>query len=139
MIRKAIIVLLTFGAIGAGFLWALSYWKPLGSESTTGEHSITVYVTNGQFMAEKKNTLLRRCVPIAWRTSWYYQDHGTLGMALRFPLSPFLILFSLYPAIAFVRGLLRRWQRRGRGLSIRCGYILEGNVSGVCPECGEAK
>ncbi len=44
-----------------------------------------------------------------------------------------------YPAIAFIRGPLRRYRRRRRGLCIRCGYNLEGNVSGVCPECGEAR
>ena len=30
---------------------------------------------------------------------------------------------------------LRR-QRRAMGLCVRCGYDLTGNVSGVCPECG---
>jgi len=30
---------------------------------------------------------------------------------------------------------LRR-QRRAKGLCVRCGYDLTGNVSGVCPECG---
>ena len=30
----------------------------------------------------------------------------------------------------------RRWGREGR--CIKCGYDLTGNVSGRCPECGEA-
>lgn len=51
---------------------------------------------------------------------------------------PVLVLAS-YPAIAFIRSPLRRWRRRRRGLCIRCGYNLEGNVSGVCPECGDAR
>jgi hypothetical protein len=30
------------------------------------------------------------------------------------------------------------WERRWRdGLCLRCGYPLRGNISGVCPECGE--
>jgi hypothetical protein len=31
-----------------------------------------------------------------------------------------------------------RRRRRERGLCAGCGYDLRGNVSGVCPECGEA-
>ena len=49
------------------------------------------------------------------------------------------VVLLLFPTIAFIRGPLRRWRRRKRGLCIRCGYNLEGNVSGVCPECGEAR
>lgn len=46
------------------------------------------------------------------------------------------VLFAAYPTLAFVRGPVRRWRRRRRGLCVRCGYNLTGNVSGVCPECG---
>ena len=49
---------------------------------------------------------------------------------------PFL-LFVTYPAIAFIRGPLRRHGRREKGLCVRCGYDLTGNASGVCPECGK--
>ena len=45
---------------------------------------------------------------------------------------------SRHPDIAFVRGPERRWRRHRQGQCIRCGCNLEGNVSGVCPECGEA-
>ena len=46
------------------------------------------------------------------------------------------ILFAAYPALTFVRGPLRRRRRRKRGLCLKCGYNLTGNVSGICPECG---
>jgi len=45
-------------------------------------------------------------------------------------------LIGLYPLIAFVQGPLRRWRRRRKGLCIKCGYDLTGNVSGTCMECG---
>ena len=48
------------------------------------------------------------------------------------------VLFGAYPATVFIRGPLRRWRRHRKGLCIRCGYNLEGNVSGVCSECGRA-
>ena len=28
-------------------------------------------------------------------------------------------------------------RQRKKGLCLKCGYNLTGNVSGVCPECGE--
>ena len=48
-------------------------------------------------------------------------------------------IFAAYPMLAFFRGPLRHWRRRRKGLCLKCGYNLEGNVSGVCPECGEAR
>jgi len=53
------------------------------------------------------------------------------------PLWVPFILFSIYPAIAFIRSPYRRYRRRKKGLCLKCGYNLTGNVSGVCPECGE--
>ena len=54
------------------------------------------------------------------------------------PLYGPLVLFSAYPTIAFIRGPLRRYRRRRKGLCLRCGYDLTGNVTGVCSECGQA-
>lgn len=53
-----------------------------------------------------------------------------------FPFWAPCMLFAAYPTLAFIRGPVRRWRRRRKGLCIRCGYNLQGNVSGVCPECG---
>ncbi len=50
-------------------------------------------------------------------------------------LSALLLLFSAYPIVAFIRGPLRRYRRRRKGLCVQCAYDLTGNVSGVCPEC----
>jgi hypothetical protein len=40
------------------------------------------------------------------------------------------------PALAYVRGPLRRSWRGRRNQCVECGYSLAGNSSGVCPECG---
>jgi len=48
------------------------------------------------------------------------------------------IAFAIYPVLAFIRGPLQRWQRRRTGRCVNCGYDLTGNISGVCPECGQA-
>ena len=55
---------------------------------------------------------------------------------LHLPVSMPMLLFAAYPTIAFIRGPLRRWRRRRRGLCTKCGYDLTGNTTGVCPECG---
>lgn len=58
---------------------------------------------------------------------------------LNLPLWIALLLFGTYPAIAsigFIRGPYRRWRRQRKGCCPSCGYNLKGNVSGVCPECG---
>jgi len=46
-----------------------------------------------------------------------------------------LLVLAACPAIAFIRGPLRRYRRRKHCLCVRCGYNLTGNVSGTCPEC----
>lgn len=66
-----------------------------------------------------------------------YPDRIYRSAHIVVPLWMPLVVFGSYPAIAFIRGPLRRWRRRKRGLCIRCGYDLEGNISGTCPECGE--
>ena len=53
------------------------------------------------------------------------------------PLWLVTVVLATYPTIAFIRGPLRRRRRRKRGQCLHCGYSLEGNVTGVCPECGE--
>jgi hypothetical protein len=46
------------------------------------------------------------------------------------------LLLAAWPVLAFICGPLRRRRRRKKGLCVRCGYNLTGNVSGTCPECG---
>ena len=62
-----------------------------------------------------------------------YQQAGWI-ITIPFLLIAFLI--GLYPLMTFLRGPLRRWRRRRRGLCVNCGYNLTGNVTGVCSECG---
>ena len=49
---------------------------------------------------------------------------------------PPLVLATVSYIVA--RPLIRVRNRRRRGLCVTCGYDLRGNVSGVCPECGQA-
>jgi len=56
-----------------------------------------------------------------------------------------VVLIVAVMAVAWLSAwyFLERWfardrMRRAKGLCRNCGYDLTGNVSGVCPECGEA-
>ncbi len=60
------------------------------------------------------------------------------GISIRTPWWFASGLLVIYPTVAFLRGPGRRWLRCRRGLCVKCGYDLMGNVSGVCPECGSA-
>ena len=59
----------------------------------------------------------------------------------------FFVLPMWMPTVLFAMAfwICRRfvyWRRRRRkrlGQCLNCRYNLEGNVSGVCPECGEAR
>lgn len=44
--------------------------------------------------------------------------------------------FLSVPLFAFSFLAIYRFWRRRRNQCVTCGYSLEGNVSGVCPECG---
>ncbi len=46
--------------------------------------------------------------------------------------------FLIYPLLAFIRGPLRRYRRRRRGLCRECAYDLRGTTEPRCPECGKA-
>ena len=66
---------------------------------------------------------------VKWNSGFRYYD-------VHFPLWMPFVLFAAYPTIACIRGPVRRYRRRKRGLCLTCGYNLTGNVSGVCSECG---
>jgi len=55
------------------------------------------------------------------------------------PIGSFLfaLALSMYAAGVTLRHTDIKGRRSARGLCIHCGYNLTGNVSGVCPECGE--
>lgn len=73
-------------------------------------------------------------------------DRQLMGAAVAYDYFPTgLLVVALWSwataaalAIAiFLSDRLRRRRRRRQGCCLNCGYNLTGNVSGVCPECGE--
>ena len=159
MIRKAIIVVLTLAAVGTGTLYAVSFarvitWRdrdpadilmpttwaqtriPLCFECQIRDGKIAaghVYKPCGnprnrqfRFAGIEFANLVEK-----WERGWLVEKAVLIAPAWILP-----VLFAAYPSIAFIRGPVRRHRRRKRGLCLKCGYDLTGNVTGVCSECG---
>lgn len=60
------------------------------------------------------------------------QSGNIQSCLLKIPLWMPFTLFATYPTIVFIRGPLRRYRRRRKGLCIYCGYNLTGNTTGIC-------
>ena len=54
---------------------------------------------------------------------------------LSFPIWLAVVAFAILPSKRFIAGMTDRTRQR-RGLCQACSYDLQGNISGVCPECG---
>ena len=79
---------------------------------------------------------------------FYYLDHWASGRTLdlqefpkmfivRMPIWPLLVMCMVFPMISMLCAARRRLRRKPPGHCRKCDYNLTGNVSGVCPECGE--
>ena len=100
-------------------------------------HAATCIWSNDLTLTDRKSTTLSDLG--FWKFRWtvsQYRIRRTYVLSL--PTLAVFILLATYPTIAFIRGPLRRRQRRRKGQCLQCGYSLEGNVSGVCPECGRS-
>ena len=140
MIRKIIIV--TMVSIAVGFLWLA--W--------------TAYV-DGEWDVPGDRYRLRRggwTYRLSWASSpltkrrcfgnepdWIVYRQGPIDIASKNfhwlsvrseALVTAAAILAAYPVIAFVRGPLRRYHRRKRGLCVACAYDLRGSPE-PCPEC----
>lgn len=124
--------------ISSGHL-QVSWFQPLGTDfSVEVEELYRELIKTGKLISY---------VPfLDARTNWGFGINRSSGLGVfgqthylaevTAPLWAPFILFAAYPTVAFIRGPLRRSRRRRKGLCLKCGYDLTGNVSGVCPECG---
>ena len=167
MIRKTVIVVLTLAAVGSGLLWVVgrvqAYRDPWKFEPMVwlDDASLRAYVDAGHLRARRTNTVnvgkqvtfpeifrgpgsgLRQLRDIRFLGFYLTTTEGSLAntrtvrTVVNLPLWMPCLVFVAYPTLAFIRGPLRRYRRRKRGLCVTCGYDLRGSPE-RCPECGEA-
>ena len=158
MIRKALILLLTTSAM---FCWSI--WFALHQISQRSALSVIVLpIEWGDPDGGTYRKVVFSAVRGTFSAYWYVQgnrsrpvrlfehrlgplraEQSVWGGSMRYHSVSIdgwaaAALLMIYPTLAFIRGPLRRWRRRRKGLCIKCGYDLTGNESGVCPECGTA-
>ena len=111
-----------------------------GSCDSSGRCSFQIPVAPAQF-CPRPGHWTNRSLDLIWDGAWSTSWGGGLTYRcrfdrFRFPLWILAVVPLAYPSLVFIRGPLRRWRRRRRGLCVNCAYNPTGNVSGVCPECG---
>lgn len=97
---------------------------------------ITVLHTTAGWTALPAGFTILRVNGFRHRSLGSFQLSNVKRTCVQFPFWFAFAVLATYPTIAFIRGPLRRYRRRRKGLCVGCGYDLTGNVSGVCPECG---
>ncbi len=147
MIRKAVIVALGMLAMGTCLAWIV---RPDSLELVPLQETEAGRLESHWVLFLHPGGLTIDYGPYTWLTpprkffspgfaGFGYAHHRTTNQEYRsfkIPYWALFVLFATHPAIAFIRGPVRRWQRRRRGLCLTCAYDLTGNESGVCSECG---
>jgi hypothetical protein len=141
MIRKSLLIVLTLGAVGCpiGCANALMSGRGFGY---IGDEGLFYIVSGGIIVGRLR--INNGSQEAGFRS--YYDDlddypllpcvqADALANVLFVPCWMPSLLLAGYPAITFARWRARRRRRRA-GRCAKCGYDLTGNVSGVCPECG---
>jgi hypothetical protein len=143
MIRKVVIVALSLLAVTVIILGLLSIWTSI--EIKRPEWRTNVKIEEGRLLIGQWYSVSSTDTPST--RMWIWGGMGFVcgldaGDPLRtnlicIPLWLPLVCVLIYPSYAFIRGPYRGYHRRRKGLCLKCGYNLTGNVTGVCPECGE--
>ncbi len=152
MIRTAIISICVVACTMTLVGWGLTYNKALllfsyfpSPPLSYGGVGCNITDSSVQFFCRKRSDSVSPTIEHSWG-GFAFKDEiqtpvtnrVTVNMrntVITAPTWAIAVLFGLYPAIAFIRGPMRRWRRCRKGHCSHCGYDLTGNVSGVCSEC----
>lgn len=150
MIRKILIVVLTVAAVGVYSLRYVSYFAPSPilfhlQDSIhvyhLGRRAMNITIRRGAFpQAQGWDSRYEKEFMIPWwfRIIRFKHPAPYTRWDVTIYVRPTIAILAAYPTFAFIHGSVRRRLRLRRGLCIKCGYDLTGNVSGACPECGKA-
>ena len=164
MIHRILTTVTTLLLLSAISLWIASYLQPyglryhrlntvnLGCQYWGG--NFRFFISDATYLSSRGRTPLdlkffgfiaksfpvRYDMPTSWHFAWNPLAKAGVrwGFEMLVPFWFLSMLFAVYPSFAIIRSPYRRRHlRRKKGLCLKCGYNLTGNVSGVCPECGE--
>lgn len=156
MIRKAIIVVLTLGAVLVGILTIALFFRPFPPGPNVYPWAVEAGIVDSDklhynweygriretfwfFRALRPHERHPSYSTVKYPGVWITKSDACQCIVWIWVPLAITAMFAAYPTIAFIRGPLRRWRRRKKGLCLNCGYDLTGNESGVCPECGTEK
>ncbi len=154
--RTVTLIALAVALLVIGAAWIPTYWWAFGFQDSSQRYEWFVVQGNLHINRFPPNYVASKIAPIGRWVGGFGVTRATLfqpvflphfhraGLAdWRFELPlylPFLVFATslaalcVYPRLPFAR---RRWRLK-HGLCVSCGYDLTGNVSGTCPECGQA-
>jgi hypothetical protein len=140
-------------------LWLRSYWLEEKIEWTTKSTSYYIHSASGLVLflyvtpSDAEPGILRYQSWTNQGQAWQpftFLSINRLGFTVfksatgrtRACVMPFWFLVCVtatasVPSVNCCRRYLRKRRCVKQGLCVKCGYNLTGNVSGVCPECGE--
>ncbi len=147
MIRKTLLVISIVLLVGTVGLWVRSYRVGDRISWVTAEYGYSFSSFGGRMWAGFEGPPVRELKgfrhipdsnvpPASWSALYRFaRRFTTKSIAVEFP---HWFPVGLLGVLAYVLGrpLLRARHRRRHNLCVKCGYSLEGNVSGTCPECG---
>lgn len=147
MIRTIYLSSLFCCACSLAVLGLASLWQDVGWRGAIGEHHRAgLVLEDGAFTLWHTFHTSRRFhrryerFRMGWLGDIRYRVRQRGGRwrsrTLSGPVWPIVTLLLVHPAIALIRGPLRRRRRQARDECVECGYSLVGNLSGRCPECG---
>lgn len=141
MIRNVTIAAFVAAALATAIAWALTasgrglaYYNGAKTIYEVGYGCMTFARLTPSHINCKPGFSLRSHDSFRWYPKLILDSRDLAVISI--PLWILLALFTTPPALVLWRARLRRL-RIEAGRCPRCGYDLAGNVTGVCPECGE--
>ncbi len=159
MIRKCILIAFIFiafvtgllgASIGSGYTSWNYNWMSDDYYNPLSQHLFIGWGTNRTFIVQYINytdkatpqtqersasgVIYNKHVSYNKENKFYIKSH-TLALSY-YNIIVISLVLALYPTIVFTRGRWRHWQRMRKGLCLKCGYDLTGNITGICSECG---
>ena len=124
--------------VSGWWTWGLQIPMPYGPAVAVSSGACDVIITDqwsAVFMVGRDGTSPPPFFSGPWLPCWHSWNHWGASSNHPYIAVP---LYAVFLAVAVPTLLAwRYWPQPAKPGHCRCGYDLTGNVSGVCPECGQ--